>query len=276
MHPAFSVIFLTTLIGAGQGLFMALVTGQVYSLANLLEPQDSVTFYATGSLLAHGFAGPRAGGRVLPSRQAELLPDARLAGIDASGARPGCRVKLIALPAFMGLVDTVRGCTLSRLHPALDGDQGAAADRCNAGCWGLSGVMFAIVLFVCTAMIYASLRFLQEWHSPLTVTNFILFGLASGFTLAAAFSAWSGVRLVGVLWHLGGDLHRAGGDHARFLDVSQRPHQAQVDPAQRDRCAPHEYPAEIHGLHGRLFQHARVLPRRQRRHAGFRQGRSSW
>ena len=52
MHPAFSVIFLTTLIGAGQGLFMALVTGQVYSLANLLEPQDSVTFYATGSLLA--------------------------------------------------------------------------------------------------------------------------------------------------------------------------------------------------------------------------------
>ncbi|MGB5649853.1 MAG: sulfite dehydrogenase subunit SoeC, partial [Sedimenticolaceae bacterium] len=51
MHPAFSVIFLTTLIGAGQGLFMALVTGQVYSLANLLEPQDSVTFYATGSLL---------------------------------------------------------------------------------------------------------------------------------------------------------------------------------------------------------------------------------
>ena len=52
MHPAFSVIFLTTLIGAGQGLFMALVTGQVYSLANLLEPQDSVSFYAMGSLLA--------------------------------------------------------------------------------------------------------------------------------------------------------------------------------------------------------------------------------
>ena len=26
MHPAFSVIFLTTLIGAGQGLFLALFT----------------------------------------------------------------------------------------------------------------------------------------------------------------------------------------------------------------------------------------------------------
>ena len=62
---------------------------------------------------------------------------------------------------------------------------------------GIVGALMSIVLYVCTAMIYASLRFLQEWHSPLTVTNFILFGLASGFTLAAAFSAWSGVRLVG-------------------------------------------------------------------------------
>jgi len=46
-------------------------------------------------------------------------------------------------------------------------------------------------------MIYASLRFLQEWHSPLTVANFIFFGLASGFTMAAAFSAWAQVDLVG-------------------------------------------------------------------------------
>ena len=36
MHPAFSVIFLTTLIGAGQGLFLALFTGQFYSLAHLI------------------------------------------------------------------------------------------------------------------------------------------------------------------------------------------------------------------------------------------------
>ena len=49
MHPAFSVIFLTTLIGAGQGLFLALYTGQLYSLANLL-PVQSESFYALGSL----------------------------------------------------------------------------------------------------------------------------------------------------------------------------------------------------------------------------------
>jgi DMSO reductase anchor subunit len=61
---------------------------------------------------------------------------------------------------------------------------------------GIVGAFLSVVLFVSTAMIYASLRFLQEWHSPLTVANFILFGLASGFTLAAAFSAWTGVQLV--------------------------------------------------------------------------------
>src|SRR5210317_459747 len=52
MHPAFSVIFLTTLIGAGQGLFLALYSGQLYSSVKLLPGQDSVSFYAYGSLLA--------------------------------------------------------------------------------------------------------------------------------------------------------------------------------------------------------------------------------
>lgn len=51
MHPAFSVIFLTTLIGAGQGLFLALFTGQVYGLAQLLPIQDD-RFYALGSLIS--------------------------------------------------------------------------------------------------------------------------------------------------------------------------------------------------------------------------------
>jgi DMSO reductase anchor subunit len=38
-------------------------------------------------------------------------------------------------------------------------------------------------------MIYACLRFLQEWHTPLTVVNYVLLGGASGFVLATAFAA---------------------------------------------------------------------------------------
>ena len=36
MHPAISVILLTTLIGTGQGLFLALFTVQSYALVGLL------------------------------------------------------------------------------------------------------------------------------------------------------------------------------------------------------------------------------------------------
>ncbi len=36
MNPALSVILLTTLIGAGQGLFLALFTAQSYALFGLL------------------------------------------------------------------------------------------------------------------------------------------------------------------------------------------------------------------------------------------------
>jgi DMSO reductase anchor subunit len=46
-------------------------------------------------------------------------------------------------------------------------------------------VALAIALFVCTGMIYACLKFLQEWHTPLTVLNYTALGVASGTTLAA-------------------------------------------------------------------------------------------
>src|SRR5574341_366621 len=62
-----------------------------------------------------------------------------------------------------------------------------------AAAYGLTGssvvgwlaVIACLALFICTGMIYACLKFLQEWHSPLTVLNFGLLGIASGLTLAA-------------------------------------------------------------------------------------------
>lgn len=46
-----------------------------------------------------------------------------------------------------------------------------------------------LALFYCTAMIYACIKFLQEWASPFTVANFFLMGCASGFTLAVPLAA---------------------------------------------------------------------------------------
>ena len=61
---------------------------------------------------------------------------------------------------------------------------------------GILASIMAFVLFVCTAMIYGCVKFIEEWHHWLTVANFTLLGIASGFMLAAAFSAYQGVELV--------------------------------------------------------------------------------
>lgn len=195
MHPAFSVIFLTTLIGAAQGMFMALVTGQVYSMANLLEPQDSVSFYAAGSLIALALLGGGLVAAVFHLGKPSYFFTRAWRGITQWRTSWLSR-ELIALPVFMLLVALYGGAHyLGWTSPFFTIKGVIPIDPSLV--IGVIGVLMAIVLYVCTAMIYASLRFLQEWHSPLTVVNFILFGLASGFTLTAAFSAWQGVDLVG-------------------------------------------------------------------------------
>ena len=51
MRPAFSVIFLTTLIGAGQGLLLALYAVELGARFDVLTPAAPV-FYIGGSVLS--------------------------------------------------------------------------------------------------------------------------------------------------------------------------------------------------------------------------------
>ena len=46
-------------------------------------------------------------------------------------------------------------------------------------------------------MIYASIKFIREWHSPLTVINFTLMGAATGFAIAAGLAHWQATGLAG-------------------------------------------------------------------------------
>ena len=57
MHPAMSVIFLTVLIGAGQGLFLALFTSQVIQPVAILPEKFGLNFYVIGSLISVGLLG---------------------------------------------------------------------------------------------------------------------------------------------------------------------------------------------------------------------------
>jgi DMSO reductase anchor subunit len=190
MHPAFSVIFLTTLIGVGQGLFLALYTGQVYSLIHVLPTQAGGGFYAGGSLLALLFliVGLIASFFHLghPERAWRSAAKWRTSWLSR---------EVIVLPAFMGTVFLYGAVHYTGWNPQI-ATLGESLPLDLSLLIGAAGTALCFALFICTAMIYACLKFLQEWHSPLTVFNFLLLGSASGFTLAAAYSVYSAPDLV--------------------------------------------------------------------------------
>jgi sulfite dehydrogenase (quinone) subunit SoeC len=190
MHPAFSVIFLTTLIGAGQGLFLALFTAQSYALFDLLPGQDSHAFYAHGSalvvllliggLIASFFHLGR------PERAWRAASQWRTSWLSR---------EVLVLPAFLGMVVLYGLAHRLDWKPVLATLPGGIAIDLTV-VLGILGTLLAFALYVCTGMIYACLRFLREWHTPLTVVNYVLLGGASGFTLAAGFAAWDAPDLV--------------------------------------------------------------------------------
>jgi DMSO reductase anchor subunit len=190
MKPAFSVIFLTTLAGAAQGLFLALFTAQSYVLFGLLPAgQDEHSFYANGSLVALVLL--MAG---LAASLFHLGRPERAWRAAAMWRTSWLSREVIVLPAFMAVV------ALYGLSHLLNW-KFALATLASGGVvdipvlLGVLGTLLAFALFVCTAMIYACLPFLREWNSPLTVINYILLGGASGFTLAAAFATGSAPEL---------------------------------------------------------------------------------
>ncbi|OOZ41966.1 DMSO reductase [Solemya pervernicosa gill symbiont] len=192
MHPTFSVIFLTTLIGVGQGLFLAIFTEQSYSTVNLLPAQES-SFYVTGSLLALAFMVGGLFAAVFHLGKPSYFITRAWRGVTQWRTSWLSR-ELIALPLVMGLMFLY----MVFHYFGWDADIFGSAETKGQLTLVIGGLGSAAVfiLFVATGMIYASLKFLQEWNCSLTVFNYILFGGASGFTLAAAYSAFAAPELV--------------------------------------------------------------------------------
>ena len=163
MKPAWSVIFFTTLAGAGQGLFLALVAVDVFGEA----PPG---FFISGAALALGLLAVG-----LAASFFHLGHPERAWRSAAMWRTSWLSREVIVLPAFMAAV-FAWGAVHWLGMPAL--------------ALSAAGAALAVALFVCTGMIYACLPFLQEWRTPLTVVNFIAFGCASGATAAAALAAW--------------------------------------------------------------------------------------
>src|SRR3970040_2228642 len=162
MRPAWSVLLLTTLIGAGQGLYLALFAAELAGAggSTLFVPGAAVALALVGAGLAASFF--HLGRPERAWRSAAMWRSSWLSR------------EVVVLPAFMAAA-APWGAAHALGEPTL--------------ALGVSGAVLALALFVCTGMIYACLPFLQEWSTPLTVVNFTLLGSASGLTAAAALAA---------------------------------------------------------------------------------------
>ena len=186
MHPAFSIIFLTTLIGAGQGLFLALYSGQLYSVFKVLPSQDSPHFYIIGSAIALLLL---IGGLV--SSFFHLGRPERAWRAASAWRTSWMSREVIVLPAFMLAVAAWGLIQFLDWNPVLFVFRESFAIDLSL-VTGAVATVLCFALFICTGMIYACMKMLQEWASPLTVINYTLFGGASGFMLATALAAYHG------------------------------------------------------------------------------------
>jgi len=169
MNPAFSVLVFTTAAGAAQGLVVVL------ALALLCGVPMAASFVRTCLLvaivlLAVGLAASflHLGRPLRAWRAAAMWRTSWLSR------------EVIVLPAFIGLVAFWWGAAR---------DPESAPARLILP---LAAIAVAALLWYCTAMIYACLRFIEEWAQPLTVVNFVLLGLSSGSVLASALAALGG------------------------------------------------------------------------------------
>lgn len=170
MRPAVSVILLTTLVGAAQGLLLALYALELAGAASGRAPTELRALLAAGSSSAVALALLG-----LAASFFHLGHPARAWRAAAGWRSSWLSREVIALPAFIAaLVAYASGHLGSGLSTPLTGAVAAT---------------LGLALFMCTGMIYASIRVVREWASPLTVANYALLGTASGLTLATALAA---------------------------------------------------------------------------------------
>ena len=185
MRPAWSIVIFTTLAGLAQGFFLGLLGVETFAGAAWPAAQLATAAWGVLALLAAGLVASvfHLGH---PERAWRAASQWRTSWLSR---------EVIVLPALMAAV----GAHALALTLLAGGARGAAI---HVAIEVSSAFAFALclVLWWCTGMIYACLRMLREWATPLTPLSFAALGLASGLGFA---SAWFGCALAGLSARLG-------------------------------------------------------------------------
>ncbi len=204
MHPASSVIFFTTASGAGYGLLFLLGLAGSGGLV-----PASLAFGLVGFTIAFGLitAGLVASTFHLghPERAWRAMSQWRSSWL----SREGVAAVLTYVPAGLFAVGWV---FLSDAR----------------GIWGVFGILAAagaVATVVCTAMIYASLKTIRQWHHPLVLPGYLVLALYTGaLWMALLTQAFGGAADVFLWLALLAGLAAAGVKAAYWQSVrDQRP-----------------------------------------------------
>jgi DMSO reductase anchor subunit len=158
MHPALSVIFFTTLSGAGYGLLawaaIAALAGGASARALLVSTLLALVLASVGLLASFWHLGK-------PMRAWRAFSQWRTSWL----SREGVAAVLTYVPALLFAAGIGGAMTATAL------------------------VLCALATVACTAMIYASLKPIPAWRHPLVLPGYVGFALLCGGLLLAAISA---------------------------------------------------------------------------------------
>ena len=163
MKPAWSIILFTTIGGAAQGMAVVAAVATLLgaapqaALAPMLWTSLAMLVAALVASFFHLGHPLRAWRAVLMWRTSWMSRE------------------VIVLPAYIALMAAWAGLATT-----------GQADGGVAKVLAVLAIAGAALLWVCTAMIYACIRFIQEWAHPLTIVNYFALGLASGAVASGA------------------------------------------------------------------------------------------
>jgi DMSO reductase anchor subunit len=168
MHPAFSVIFFTVSSGAGLGLFALLVLADLFKLGGGLSPQALLLpgilaiFLVGGGFLSSVFhlANPKNSWRAVMRFRTSWLSREGVFG-------------LLFFPfaaVYLGLAWLMPDSWLPARYT-----------------FGIVALLLSWAAIFSTGMIYACLKTIRQWNTPLTPANYLALGHFSGALLLLAF-----------------------------------------------------------------------------------------
>ncbi len=167
MYPSFSLILFTSMAGMAQG---AIVSLAVLNSGSDQLPSELLNVYLFPLILALLIGGLLASTFHLghPERAWRAIMMWRTSWLSR---------EVLVLPAFIALTALAYYFSWQASVPNW--------------LW-LVLCIASLALWVCTAMIYQCIRFIQEWAHPATMVNFIALGMSSGwFLLMAVLTLWS-------------------------------------------------------------------------------------